>query len=90
MRTIGTRTTPRAEYELEYRVVSESCISFQLAAAPNPHSFSPMQPLAACCSYPARTFNPTHVTDAGIEASEPNVHWEARLRSGSKRAANDL
>ncbi len=46
------------EYALEYRTVSEPCISLQFVATPNPHSFSTMQPRTARCSYPARTFNP--------------------------------
>ena len=51
-------STISAGVRLEYRVISESCISLQFAAAPNPHSSDTMQVRAARCSYPSRTFNP--------------------------------
>jgi hypothetical protein len=78
------------EYRLEYRLVSEPCISLHFVAARLSHSYCKLLLTAGRCSCSARTFNPTHVTDAGIEENEPNVHRETRLRSGSKRAANDL
>jgi hypothetical protein len=46
------------EYRLEYRTVSEPCISQHLAAALNPHYFSTMQRHAARCSHLTRTSIP--------------------------------
>src|SRR5258705_7223904 len=46
------------EYGLEYRIVSEPCISLHLVAALNPPSFSMMQPLAGRGCRSAPPFNP--------------------------------
>jgi hypothetical protein len=74
-------------YGLEYRTVSEPCISLQLVAAMNPHSFSKLQSAADRGSCSAWTFNPKVV---GSIPTRPIVFLRVNAGGGALSTSPDL